>query len=412
MQVIKKLEGLFVHPRLSPDGRYLVYDVAVQKDSSRRDIFLLSADGSREIPLIQHPADDQVLGWVPDGKTILFASDRSGTWDAWSISVVEGKAQGSPERIKREIGQVQPMGFTRNGSFYYSVSTGMSDVYLATLDPETGKLASPPKLVSSRYTGNNEQPAWSPDGQYLVYKSVRGVRALYGQGIISILSIDTGQQREIVPQVNFFGAPRFSPEGQLVVRSSGEADSVTLKIDEQTGAASPYVGNLESRRVFFASTDSIRVRNPDTGEEKVVYRAPQPIAVPSAWGWRGQRIAFIMGNALMVMRVDGEARELLKLKEPEKFRLVNGAMWTTDGRYILFIKKANEQAPDELWSIPAEGGQAQNLGVAMEELRELRVHPDGRRLAFTGGKKNASEIWVMENFLPAAQTRKTPASRR
>ena len=123
-------------------------------------------------------------------------------------------------------------------------------------------------------------------------------------------------------------------------------------------------------------------------------------------------MAFVMGNALMVVRADGEARELYRLKEPERFYGWGTIMWTPDGRYILFVKKANEKAPGELWSIPAEGGQAQNLGVAMEDLIELRVHPDGRRLAFTAGKRDASEIWVMENFLPAAQPRKTSVTKR
>jgi Tol biopolymer transport system component len=411
VQIIKKLEERLGHISLSPDGRYLVYDVDVRKDFAKRDIFLLTADGNRETPLIQSPADDQLLGWAPDGKTILFASDRSGIWDAWSISVVEGKVQGSPERVKREIGHVFPMGFTRNGSFYYFVNTELTDVYLATLDPETGKLVSPPKLASNRYTGSNEQPAWSPDGQYLIYKSTRGVRGFAGSGIISILSIDTGQQREVAPQMSGFRYPFFSPEGQLVVLGPTGRGLDWFKIDEQTGVASPYV-LPPSRWVFSPSSDSIKARNPDTGEEKIVYRAPQPINRNLAVGWRGQRMAFVLGNALMVVRADGVARELLRLKESERFYGSRTIQWTPDGRYILFVKQANEKAPCELWRIPAEGGQAQNLGVAMEELDELRVHPDGRRLAFMAGKKDAGEVWVMENFLPAAQNRKASVAKR
>jgi len=30
----------------------------------------------------------------------------------------------------------------------------------------------------------------------------------------------------------------------------------------------------------------------------------------------------------------------------------------------------------------------------------LRTHPDGRRLAFVAGR-HKTEVWVMENFLPA-----------
>ena len=35
----------------------------------------------------------------------------------------------------------------------------------------------------------------------------------------------------------------------------------------------------------------------------------------------------------------------------------------------------------------------------------LSVHPDGRRIAFTAGTPVRSEVWVMENFLPALKDR-------
>ena len=59
----------------------------------------------------------------------------------------------------------------------------------------------------------------------------------------------------------------------------------------------------------------------------------------------------------------------------------------------------------ELWRIPADGGQPQEVGLAMDRLRHLRVHPDGRRIAFTAGRQTG-EMWVMENFLPKPEVAK------
>jgi hypothetical protein len=91
-----------------------------------------------------------------------------------------------------------------------------------------------------------------------------------------------------------------------------------------------------------------------------------------------------------------------------------------DGRYILFgTRKRSPDHPDEpvrvpapagggerrklyepveLWRIPAEGGEPQKL-LAIDEPRNLSIHPDGQRIAFAAGEE-ASEVWVMENFLP------------
>jgi len=62
---------------LSSDGRWIAYDFPQGEKSDKRNIFLLSEDGSREIPLLKHPADDRLLGWTPDDDWILFSSDRS-----------------------------------------------------------------------------------------------------------------------------------------------------------------------------------------------------------------------------------------------------------------------------------------------------------------------------------------------
>jgi hypothetical protein len=56
----------------------------------------------------------------------------------------------------------------------------------------------------------------------------------------------------------------------------------------------------------------------------------------------------------------------------------------------------------ELWLVPVEGGQARKLDLAVDSLADLRMHPDGRHIAFVAGR-HKGELWVMENFLPRAK---------
>jgi dipeptidyl aminopeptidase/acylaminoacyl peptidase len=118
----------FVWPRFpgrcwfSPDGRHIVY----------------------HIQQVENPADDQVLGWAPDGKHILFVSDRTGTKDAWLIQVADGKPVDIPKLIKPEIGDLDPWGFTSDGAFYYATWGPTDiDIYLAKLDSTTEKVLHP-----------------------------------------------------------------------------------------------------------------------------------------------------------------------------------------------------------------------------------------------------------------------------
>ena len=91
----------------SNDGRYIIYDFPQKEGSPERDIFMMSIDGSSEISLVEHPAHDELLCCTPDGKNILFASDRNGTIQL-VIKIVEGKPQGNPKLVKSDMGNRTP----------------------------------------------------------------------------------------------------------------------------------------------------------------------------------------------------------------------------------------------------------------------------------------------------------------
>ncbi len=77
----------FALASLSPDGRYIAYSFSVPEQSNNRDVVLLATDGSREVPLVVHPADDFVLGWAADSKRVVFASDRGGNVSVWALAL-------------------------------------------------------------------------------------------------------------------------------------------------------------------------------------------------------------------------------------------------------------------------------------------------------------------------------------
>jgi len=74
----------------SPDGKYVGYDLPESDTSQERDVFVLAVDGTREIPAVIHRGQDIMMGWSPDGARLLFASDRSGSMDLWSLPFADG----------------------------------------------------------------------------------------------------------------------------------------------------------------------------------------------------------------------------------------------------------------------------------------------------------------------------------
>jgi len=438
-RVLKTLEWPSLTIRFSPDGRYIAYDAAPQQDSANRDIFLLSADGSREIRLVEHPADDQLLGWTPDGNHILFASDRSGTMSVWLLRVLDGQPQGPPELVKQDIGQAQPIGFTRTGSFYYGLVIGASDVYTADFDPAIGKVVTQPQKTAQRFMGSNFSPAWSPDGQFLAYISSRGPGLIgHRPEIITIRSLKTGEERDLPPKLSFTWGPiRWSPDGRSIL-VSGKDNKIQhglFLVDAQTGEVTPTVmwGDREidfpawfpdGKRLLYLSQHSetgttiatVVIRDLATGQEKALFQPAARLTIDDiALSPNGQQVALTLvekqarSSALKLLPVaGGEASELARAKEPEQI-VGDSLSWSPDSTYIVFGRAVNSQEllggyfphgrETQTLAISSHGGEPHALGVAINSANSVSVDPTGHHIAFAAGRAK-SEIWVMENFLP------------
>ena len=83
LKVLKTVTWENPNPLFSPDGKFIAYDLPTEQDRQQRDIYLLATDGSRETVLVEHPANEFLLGWSGNGDRIFFSSDRTGATGAW-----------------------------------------------------------------------------------------------------------------------------------------------------------------------------------------------------------------------------------------------------------------------------------------------------------------------------------------
>ena len=410
---------------LSPDGRFIAYDLAANDHSPDHNIFLLAADGSREGALVRPGANDSVPMWTPDGTRVVFVSDRGGTPGLWSAAVSDGRTTGSPELVKADVGRIRPMGFTRSGNYYYGVFAGLEDIYIATLDRDSGKLVGQPAAAGERFWGTNVSPAWSPDGKNLAFLSNRGIDAFGTSRSIVVRSWPNGHERVIAPGLRYPYGIVWSPDSKaLLVSGNGNAGGGYYRVDVETGGVAPVIRSqsltvvpqfaiwsADGKAIYYIRVDKpamqcdLRRIDLASGEEKVLLQPAKRGCInnlsltPDGRGllFGSSKSHIYQASKLMILPFQGgEPREILMVPD-QPGELIKTVVWMPDGAHLLFSRSGKPSS--ELWRVGLEGGAPERVGVATNDVASLSVHPDGQHIAFTAGQSKR-EVWVLENFLP------------
>ncbi|HUR27010.1 MAG TPA: S9 family peptidase, partial [Planctomycetota bacterium] len=80
--------------QVSPDGAWVAYnlrttDLAANK--GRTDVWIARTDGSATRRITANDATDVNARWMPDGKSLVFLSSRSGTMQVWRVAIDGGE---------------------------------------------------------------------------------------------------------------------------------------------------------------------------------------------------------------------------------------------------------------------------------------------------------------------------------
>jgi Tol biopolymer transport system component len=427
----------------SPDDRYLAFDYPVEDDGGRYDVAMVATDATGEVPLVRHPANDKLLGWLPGTENVLFISDRSGTWDAWAIRVENGAPQGRPWPFKRNIGQVRPMGYTSDGSLFYSITTRRFTTSIAPFDPETGRIRLPDR---EPFIGSFRMPDWSPNGEYLAYMSEEQSPAgagHYDRRPLHVRHVVTGEDRVLAGHLGI-RMPRWSPDGRSILvvgyDRADEREGYTggiYRVDAESGEATAVVEladdvvnwwfgvsgiwSADGGSVIYAQAQvnpwasssrggELRVRDLESGHERVLYRDPHIAARLLALSPDGQWVVFAVadsaegstgpyleegGRLLGAHLTDGRVRELVTFEASETATTVRAITWAPGGRHLLVLQSRDKGS--EFLRVAVEGGELERLAVVGEPIVEFAIPPTGDRIAYATYVQQ-EQIWVMENL--------------
>ena len=101
-QQLTSAPNLNENPNWSPDGRRIVFD-SDRAEAGNLEIYSMRADGTDVRRLTDSPALDALPAYSPDGKQIVFVSDRAQK-DSRKLYVMSGRRR----RARRVIGAAAP----------------------------------------------------------------------------------------------------------------------------------------------------------------------------------------------------------------------------------------------------------------------------------------------------------------
>ncbi|MFC2156616.1 tetratricopeptide repeat protein [Acidobacteriota bacterium] len=404
----------------SPDEKYIAYNFSDETEGGNTDINIFTMDGWSEISLVNHPANDRILGWVPGRKEFLFISDRAGQWDLWALPVVDGKPSGLVKRIYTDIGDVWPVGFTQNGDCYFGFSRRNFNSILAPFNSETGELK---ETEGKSLLGSNYGMEWSPDGQYLAYIKLEAHQ-------LTIQDLKTGEERKFLDNQLTALSPRWSPDGNSILFVGGDRNKYgkngykggIYTVDVKTGGTteilllsdyeynlpdddafplSDFEWSLDGKSFFYLFFKDRLVRHDlETGEDHILYKQSHFDSEVLARSPDGKMLLFAAKSPeekksrLFTMPVEGgQEQELCTPQEANNFDM---ALWSSDGKSIYFTEL--EDGMTNLWRLPSDGGNPQKVWQSEYRAEIFSIHPDGNQIALAI-RERTTEVRVIENLV-------------
>jgi Tol biopolymer transport system component len=400
---------------VSPDGQTIIFDFL-------GDLYTLPITGGTATRFTSGTAFDAQPRFSPDGKRVVFISDRSGGDNVW-IQTLDGKD--STQVTKGNDALMLSPEWTPDGKYVVASRSGgplggAAKLWMWHVDGGSGI-----QLISQPASIKTLGAAFSADGKQIWFASRSGdwtYNALLPQYQLNVYDRATGERREVSARYGSAFRPALSPDGKYLVYGTRNDVETGLRIrDLQSGEerwlAYPVQRDDQESRApldvlpgysFTPDSKSIvvsyggeiwRVPVDGTAPSKIPFTIDADVAVgPEVkFAWRvndsatftarqirnatpspdGTKLAFTAVNRLYVMDLPaGTPRRLTSMDTGEQM-----PTWSPDGRTVAFSTFRDGEG-GHIYSVRVDGRTApRKLTTQAAVYSDLAFDPTGRRIA-------------------------------
>jgi Tol biopolymer transport system component len=448
--------GLEDEPAFSPDGKFLAYTT---DERGNLDVVVQPLGGGEPIRIAATEADEAQPAWSPDGARVAFVSarDRGGhlavTLNVSSLELFSNSSHGDIYLVPALGGTPGKLvedghypSWSPDGKRMVFVSNRGGGVHLWTVATEGGA----PRRLTPDTDTIDYQPAWSPDGQWIAYGSGHPARgAKESEFNLYVIPAAGGAATKLTEGFDFVTRPAWAADGGSIVfsgdqggilnlwrvpiregRRGGPVARVTLGEGQDTGAAV----SRDGRSVAFA----VLKNEPNIWEFTIEGGTMRPVTRSGAADYPSLSpdgttllVESNQTGKAAVWTVDLQGRFRTRLTEGQ--RLSPQARWSRDGTKIGWLKDGIlqiqpiggltafdtrlasgtlEWSPDQKRIVVGSPG---GTGTGLGEIRTYDVEtgsvktltalgaaadypswsPDGKQIVFQLQRGSIRELWIV-----------------
>ena len=379
LTVLAEPRAYFTEPSLSPDRKEIAF-------VSGGDIWTVPATGGVASLLVSHAANEARPLYSPDGRQLAFISSRTGNGDIYVLTF----ATGDLKRLTFDDGLDQLDGWSRDGRWLYFSSTsrdigGLNDLYRVSVNGGT-----PMTVSADRYT-NEFFCAPSPDGKILAF-SARGIasgqwwrkgHSHIDEAEIWLLRAFDGGTGSYERVTAAGGAkemwPMWSADGRSLFYVSDRSDSGNRNGAQNVWTITP--GRSESHRLSNFTDGRVLWPSISYDGREVVFEHNFAIWKLDTESGKASEVAITRRGASA-----GPATERQRFTDQ-----IRELQLSPDGKKVAFIVRGEIFAASA-----ADGGDAARVTNSTGEEYQVAWSPDSRRLVYVSDRDGVPHLFLYD----------------